>query len=57
MTKIDKWFLSKLKGLSEFGKMMSTSNAGTTSISLSKQAKQTSKNQSERKHVSGRQVK
>ncbi len=40
MTKIDKWFLSKLKGLSDFGKMMSTLNAGTVSMNLLKQAKQ-----------------
>jgi len=40
MTKIDKWFLSKLKGLSDFGKMMSTLNAGTISMNLLRQAKQ-----------------
>jgi carbamoyl-phosphate synthase/aspartate carbamoyltransferase len=40
MTKIDKWFLSKLKGLSDFGKLMTTFNAGNVSMSLLKQAKQ-----------------
>ncbi|RDL30326.1 Carbamoyl-phosphate synth [Venustampulla echinocandica] len=40
MTKIDKWFLSKLKGLSNFSKMMSTLTASTVSIDLLRQAKQ-----------------
>ncbi|KAI0999263.1 hypothetical protein K3495_g8933 [Podosphaera aphanis] len=40
MTKIDKWFLNKLKGLSDFGKMMSNYSATTISKSLLRQAKQ-----------------
>ncbi|KAH8809407.1 hypothetical protein F5884DRAFT_734528 [Xylogone sp. PMI_703] len=40
MTKIDKWFLNKLKGLSDFGKLMSTFSTSTISIDLLKQAKQ-----------------
>ncbi|TVY19993.1 Protein pyrABCN [Lachnellula arida] len=40
MTKIDKWFLSRLKGLSDFGKLMSTFNTGTISTDLLRQAKQ-----------------
>jgi carbamoyl-phosphate synthase/aspartate carbamoyltransferase len=40
MTKIDKWFLSKLKGLSDFSKLMTTYNAGTITTSLLRQAKQ-----------------
>lgn len=40
MTKIDKWFLSKLKGLSDFGKLMTTFNAGTITTSMLRQAKQ-----------------
>lgn len=40
MTKIDKWFLSKLKGLSDFGKLMTTFNAGTITTNLLRQAKQ-----------------
>jgi carbamoyl-phosphate synthase/aspartate carbamoyltransferase len=40
MTKIDKWFLNKLKGLSDFSKMMSTYNAATITIDLLRQAKQ-----------------
>jgi carbamoyl-phosphate synthase/aspartate carbamoyltransferase len=40
MTKIDKWFLSKLKGLSDFGKLMTTYNANTITKSMLLQAKQ-----------------
>jgi len=40
MTKIDKWFLSKLKGLSDFGKLMTTYNASTITKSMLLQAKQ-----------------
>ncbi|KAE8447218.1 hypothetical protein EG329_011049 [Mollisiaceae sp. DMI_Dod_QoI] len=40
MTKIDKWFLSRLKGLSDFGKMMTTYNASTITTNLLRQAKQ-----------------
>jgi len=40
MTKIDKWFLSKLKGLSDFGKLMTTFNTSTISLNLLRQAKQ-----------------
>ena len=40
MTQIDKWFLSKLKGLSDFGKYMSTFNATSISFPLLRQAKQ-----------------
>ncbi|KAL2359687.1 hypothetical protein RJZ56_007465 [Blastomyces dermatitidis] len=40
LTKIDKWFLRKLKGLSDFGKLMSGYNATTAPISLIRQAKQ-----------------
>jgi carbamoyl-phosphate synthase/aspartate carbamoyltransferase len=40
MTKIDKWFLTKLKGLSDFGRLMTTFNAGTIPINLVRQAKQ-----------------
>jgi carbamoyl-phosphate synthase/aspartate carbamoyltransferase len=40
MTKIDKWFLSKLKGLSDFGKLMTTYNASTITTNLIRQAKQ-----------------
>jgi carbamoyl-phosphate synthase/aspartate carbamoyltransferase len=40
MTKIDKWFLSKLKGLSDFSKMMATFNANTITTNLVRQAKQ-----------------
>ncbi|KAE9371926.1 carbamoyl-phosphate synth [Stipitochalara longipes BDJ] len=40
MTKIDKWFLSKLKGLSDFGKLMTSFNAGTITTSMLRQAKQ-----------------
>lgn len=40
MTKIDKWFLSKLKGLSNFGKLMTSYNANTITTDLLRQAKQ-----------------
>lgn len=40
MTKIDKWFLSKLKGLSDFGKLMTTFTATTTPRHLFVKAKQ-----------------
>ncbi|TVY85114.1 Protein pyrABCN [Lachnellula suecica] len=40
MTKIDKWFLSRLKGLSDFSKLMSTFNTSTISTDLLRQAKQ-----------------
>ena len=40
MTKIDKWFLNKLKGLSDFGKSMTEYNASTITTSLLRQAKQ-----------------
>ncbi|KAI5202982.1 carbamoyl-phosphate synth [Aureobasidium subglaciale] len=40
LTKIDKWFLSKLKGLSEFGKLMSTKQVGEVPSSLFRQAKE-----------------
>ncbi|KAI9671272.1 MAG: hypothetical protein M1829_004679 [Trizodia sp. TS-e1964] len=40
MTKIDKWFLKKLKHLSDFGKIISTYNASTAPIHLLRQAKQ-----------------
>ncbi|KAI4745010.1 carbamoyl-phosphate synth [Aureobasidium sp. EXF-12298] len=40
LTKIDKWFLSKLKGLSEFGKLMSTKKVGDVPSSLFRQAKE-----------------
>ncbi|KAK2786385.1 hypothetical protein FQN52_007842 [Onygenales sp. PD_12] len=40
LTKIDKWFLRKLKGLSDFGKFMSGYNATTVPNSLLRQAKQ-----------------
>lgn len=40
MTQIDKWFLYKLKGLSDFGKFMSTFNASTVPSKLIRQAKQ-----------------
>lgn len=39
MTQIDKWFLYKLKGLSDFGKFMSTFNASTVTSGLIRQAK------------------
>ncbi|MCJ1251917.1 hypothetical protein MMC30_009155 [Trapelia coarctata] len=40
MTQIDKWFLCKLKGLSDFGKYMTTFDASTIPVSLIRQAKQ-----------------
>ncbi|KIV87247.1 protein pyrABCN [Exophiala sideris] len=40
MTKIDKWFLSRLKGLSDFSKFMSNFSATTVSPALIRQAKQ-----------------
>ncbi|KAF2188254.1 carbamoyl-phosphate synth [Zopfia rhizophila CBS 207.26] len=40
MTKIDKWFLSRLKGLSDFEKFMSTYNTVTITKPLIKKAKQ-----------------
>ncbi|KIX04380.1 protein pyrABCN [Rhinocladiella mackenziei CBS 650.93] len=40
MTKIDKWFLSRLKGLSDFAKSMSQFSATTVPPSLIRQAKQ-----------------
>lgn len=40
MTKIDKWFLSKLKGLSDFGKKMEALNLPNISPGLIRQAKQ-----------------
>lgn len=38
-TQIDKWFLSRLKGLSDFGKMMAEHNASTVTMPLLRQAK------------------
>jgi carbamoyl-phosphate synthase/aspartate carbamoyltransferase len=40
MTKIDKWFLSRLKGLSDFAKKMSSFTATTVPLPLFRQAKQ-----------------
>ena len=40
MTSIDKWFLSKLKGLSDFGKLMCDYSTTTISPGLIQQAKQ-----------------
>lgn len=40
MTKIDKWFLYRLKGLSDFAKYVSQYNLNTVSPALIKQAKQ-----------------
>jgi carbamoyl-phosphate synthase/aspartate carbamoyltransferase len=40
MTKIDKWFLNKLKGLSDFSKLMTTFNTATITRDLHRQAKQ-----------------
>lgn len=40
LTQIDKWFLRKLKGLSDFGKMLSTYNASNVPLDLIRQAKQ-----------------
>ncbi|KAL2840866.1 hypothetical protein BJY01DRAFT_15462 [Aspergillus pseudoustus] len=40
LTRIDKWFLSRLKGLSDFGKLMTTYNASSVPAPLIRQAKQ-----------------
>ncbi|KAJ5813199.1 ATP-grasp fold subdomain 1 [Penicillium robsamsonii] len=40
LTNIDKWFLSRLKGLSDFGKSMSAFNATSVPIPMIRQAKQ-----------------
>ncbi|PGH14520.1 protein pyrABCN [Helicocarpus griseus UAMH5409] len=40
LTKIDKWFLRKLKGLSDFGKAMTNFNATSVPVSMIRQAKQ-----------------
>jgi carbamoyl-phosphate synthase/aspartate carbamoyltransferase len=40
LTAIDKWFLSRLKGLSDFGKSLSAFNATSVPISMISQAKQ-----------------
>ena len=40
MTRIDKWFLSRLKGLSDFGKIMCDYSTTTVPFNLIKQAKQ-----------------
>ncbi|KFZ25371.1 hypothetical protein V502_00156 [Pseudogymnoascus sp. VKM F-4520 (FW-2644)] len=40
MTKIDKWFLGKLKGLDDFSKYMTTFDTSSISIDLLRQAKQ-----------------
>ncbi|KAL4891522.1 hypothetical protein BDV59DRAFT_203428 [Aspergillus ambiguus] len=40
LTQIDKWFLSRLKGLSDFGKMMTSYNATTVPRPLVREAKQ-----------------
>ncbi|THC97922.1 hypothetical protein EYZ11_002620 [Aspergillus tanneri] len=40
LTQIDKWFLSRLKGLSDFGKRMANYNATTVPKPLIRQAKQ-----------------
>ncbi|KAH0296989.1 bifunctional carbamoylphosphate synthetase/aspartate transcarbamylase, partial [Aureobasidium melanogenum] len=40
LTKIDKWFLSKLKGLSDFGKLMSTKKVADVPSALFRQAKE-----------------
>ena len=40
MTKIDKWFLNKLKGLSDFGKRMTEYNASSITPNMLRQAKQ-----------------
>ncbi|RDW70489.1 bifunctional carbamoylphosphate synthetase/aspartate transcarbamylase [Aspergillus mulundensis] len=40
LTNIDKWFLTRLKGLSDFGKLMTTFNASTVTAPLLRQAKQ-----------------
>ncbi len=40
LTSIDKWFLSRLKGLSDFGKLMTTLNSSTVTPPLLRKAKQ-----------------
>jgi carbamoyl-phosphate synthase/aspartate carbamoyltransferase len=40
LTNIDKWFLTRLKGLSDFGKNMSAFNASTVPVPMIRQAKQ-----------------
>ncbi|KAL4758685.1 bifunctional carbamoylphosphate synthetase/aspartate transcarbamylase [Aspergillus foveolatus] len=40
LTNIDKWFLTRLKGLSDFGKLMTNYNASTVTAPLLRQAKQ-----------------
>lgn len=40
MTRIDKWFLRKLKKLSDFGKLMATFEPKTVTVDLVRQAKQ-----------------
>jgi carbamoyl-phosphate synthase/aspartate carbamoyltransferase len=40
MTKIDKWFLSRLQGLNDFRQKMSTLTANTVSLDILRQAKQ-----------------
>ncbi|KAJ5982923.1 Protein pyrABCN, partial [Penicillium waksmanii] len=40
LTNIDKWFLSRLKGLSNFGKSLTAFNANSVPISMIQQAKQ-----------------
>ncbi|KAG2421159.1 protein ura1 [Aspergillus terreus] len=40
LTQIDKWFLSRLKGLSDFGKMLTSYNATTVPRPLVREAKQ-----------------
>ncbi|KAJ5945906.1 Carbamoyl-phosphate synthase large subunit [Penicillium verhagenii] len=40
LTNIDKWFLTRLKGLSDFGKSMSAFNATSVPIPMIRQAKQ-----------------
>ncbi|KAJ5388831.1 Protein pyrABCN [Penicillium cosmopolitanum] len=40
LTNIDKWFLSRLKGLSDFGKSLTSFNATSVPISMIHQAKQ-----------------
>ncbi|KAJ5297342.1 hypothetical protein PENANT_c005G02400 [Penicillium antarcticum] len=40
LTNIDKWFLSRLKGLNDFGKSMSTFNATSVPVPMIRQAKQ-----------------
>ncbi|KAI4198043.1 MAG: hypothetical protein LQ350_005555 [Teloschistes chrysophthalmus] len=40
MTQIDKWFLNKLKGLSDFGKLMTSFDASTVPVRLIRRAKE-----------------